>query len=145
MPIKKGEGASSWIPRAVTSGRLLVDTFLNAKELIRETNYDLGYLAKMQLNKERHDFDDEMLPKFYNTTQEIERLCLHTETDAYLTYQLMLHLMIVPLTKQLTTIAGNLWFRSLQNARAERNEWLLMHEFHSRKFLCPDKKTLNSK
>ena len=48
MPIKKGEhGASSWIPRAVTSGRLLVDTFLNAKELIRETNYDLGYLAKM--------------------------------------------------------------------------------------------------
>ena len=57
----------------------------------------------------------------------------------------MMHLQIVPLTKQLTTIAGNLWFRSLQNARAERNEWLLMHEFHSRKFLCPDKKTLSSK
>jgi len=49
------------------------------------------------------------------------------------------------LTKQLTTIAGNLWFRSLQNARAERNEWLLMHEFYGRKFLCPDKKQLNSK
>lgn len=57
----------------------------------------------------------------------------------------MMHLMIVPLTKQLTTIAGNLWFRSLQNARAERNEWLLMHEFWGRKFLCPDKKNLNSK
>ena len=57
----------------------------------------------------------------------------------------MMHLSIVPLTKQLTTIAGNLWFRSLQNARAERNEWLLMHEFHSRKFLCPDKKTLSAK
>jgi len=57
----------------------------------------------------------------------------------------MMHLQIVPLTKQLTTIAGNLWFRSLQNARAERNEWLLMHEFYSRKFLCPDKKNLNSK
>lgn len=56
-----------------------------------------------------------------------------------------MHLQIIPLTKQLTTIAGNLWFRSLQNARAERNEWLLMHEFHSRKFLCPDKKTLSSK
>ena len=38
-----------------------------------------------------------------------------------------------------------MWFRSLQNARAERNEWLLMHEFHSRKFLCPDKKTFNAK
>ena len=57
----------------------------------------------------------------------------------------MMHLQIVPLTKQLTTIAGNLWFRSLQNARAERNEWLLMHEFYGRKFLCPDKKQLNSR
>lgn len=57
----------------------------------------------------------------------------------------MSHLQIIPLTKQLTTIAGNLWFRSLQNARAERNEWLLMHEFSSRKFLCPDKKSLNAK
>lgn len=62
-----------------------------------------------------------------------------------MTYQLMMHLQIIPLTKQLTTIAGNLWFRSLQNARAERNEWLLMHEFHSKKFLCPDKKVLSSK
>ena len=57
----------------------------------------------------------------------------------------MMHLQIIPLTKQLTTIAGNLWFRSLQNARAERNEWLLMHEFYGRKFLCPDKKQLNSR
>ena len=57
----------------------------------------------------------------------------------------MMHLQIVPLTKQLTTIAGNLWFRSLQNARAERNEWLLMHEFYGRKFLCPDKKNLNQR
>lgn len=57
----------------------------------------------------------------------------------------MMHLQIIPLTKQLTTIAGNLWFRSLQNARAERNEWLLMHEFYGRKFLCPDKKVLNSR
>jgi len=57
----------------------------------------------------------------------------------------MMHLQIVPLTKPLTTIAGNLWFRSLQNARAERNEWLLMHEFYGRKFLCPDKKQLNSR
>ena len=56
-----------------------------------------------------------------------------------------MHLQIIPLTKQLTTIAGNLWFRSLQNARAERNEWLLMHEFYGRKFLCPDKKQLNAR
>lgn len=65
---------------------------------------------------------------------------MHTEKDAYFTFSLMTHLNIIPLTKQLTTIAGNLWFRSLQNARAERNEMLLLHEFHARKFVCPDKK-----
>ena len=62
-----------------------------------------------------------------------------------MTYKLMMHLNILPLTKQLTTIAGNLWFRSLQNARAERNEMLLLHEFRSKKFLCPDKQSMSSK
>jgi DNA polymerase alpha subunit A len=48
MPTRKLDhsGANSWIPRIVSCGRLLVDTFLNSKELIRETNYDLGNLAR---------------------------------------------------------------------------------------------------
>lgn len=46
---------------------------------------------------------------------------------------------ILPLTKVLTNIAGNLWVKSLQNARAERNEMLLMHEFYKEKYLWPDK------
>lgn len=57
----------------------------------------------------------------------------------------MSHLSVIPLTKQLTNIAGNLWFRSLQNARAERNEMLLLHEFKKKKFILPDKKQLNAK
>lgn len=51
IPTKKfdqgGYGGSQWIPRQVTCGRLLVDTFLTAKELIRETNYDLTHLTKV--------------------------------------------------------------------------------------------------
>lgn len=149
MPMRKMDAQSysgaSWVPRLVSCGRLLVDTFLNAKELVRETNYDLGHLAQTQLKKSRKDFDDDMLPRLYCSSDTIFQLADHTETDAYLTFQLMSHLMIIPLTKQLTTIAGNLWFRSLQNARAERNEMLLLHEFSSRSFLCPDKKKLNAK
>jgi len=112
---------------------------------VRETNYDLGHLAQVLLKKSRKDFDDDMLPRLYCNSECIFQLADHTEQDAYLTYQLMSHLSIIPLTKQLTTIAGNLWFRSLQNARAERNEMLLLHEFSSRNFLCPDKKKLNAK
>ena len=51
----------------------------------------------------------------------------------------MIKMQVLPLTKELTNIGGNLWIRSLQNARAERNEMLLMHEFHSRKYIWPDK------
>ena len=135
-----GYGGSQWIPRQVTCGRLLVDTFLTAKELIRETNYDLTHLAKIQLKQKREDFDEDLLAQFYVSSDRLFQLTDHTEKDAYLTFQLMCHLSVIPLTKQLTNIAGNLWFRSLQNARAERNEMLLLHEFKKKKFILPDKK-----
>lgn len=142
---QSGYSGSQWIPRMVSCGRLLVDTFVSSKELVRETSYDLGHLAKRQLKTTRIDYDDDMLPEIYKTSEKLLQLVNHTETDTFLTFKLMLHFNILPLTKQLTTIAGNLWFRSLQNARAERNEMLLLHEFRAKKFLCPDKKTFNQK
>jgi DNA polymerase alpha subunit A len=53
IPSKKFDGSGTsyggnqWVPRLVSCGRLLVDTFLSAKELIRETNYDLSHLARV--------------------------------------------------------------------------------------------------
>lgn len=140
-----GYSGSAWLPRLVSCGRLMVDTFVSSKELVRETQYDLGYLAQKQLKTQRKEFDDEKLSEFFLTSERLLALTGHTEMDTFLTYKLMLHLNILPLTKQLTCIAGNLWFRSLQNARAERNEMLLLHEFRGKKYLCPDKKTFSAK
>lgn len=64
-------GGSFWIPRLVSCGRLLVDTFLTSKELIRETNYDLSHLAKVQLKKDRSDCDEEQVPRFYDSTSHL--------------------------------------------------------------------------
>ena len=91
MPTKRFDtgasyGGSQWIPRQVTCGRLLVDTFLTAKELIRETNYDLTHLAKVQLKATRNDFDDDLLPQFYVSSERLFQLTDHTEKDAYLTF-----------------------------------------------------------
>jgi DNA polymerase alpha subunit A len=131
-----------WMPRQATVGRMLCDTFLSARELVRETNYDLTELAATQLGKKREDFDPAVLVSFYKKkSQDLISVITHTEKDAFLTVELLFKLAIIPLTKQLTNIAGNLWFRSLQNARAERNEWLLLHEFNSKEYICPDKDT----
>ena len=46
---------------------------------------------------------------------------------------------MLPLSKQLTNIGGNLWIRTLTGGRAERIEYLLLHEFHNRKYIVPDK------
>ena len=93
MPNRKADGNSgSWVPRQVSCGRLLVDTFLNAKELIRETSYELGTLAKTQLKLGRTDYDEDMLPNLYKNSDRLLELVNHTEQDALITYKLMMHL-----------------------------------------------------
>jgi DNA polymerase alpha subunit A len=63
----------------------------------------------------------------------------HCEFDTWIVSQLMFKFQVLPLTKQLTNLAGNLWSRTMMGARSERNEYLLLHEFHQLKFICPDK------
>lgn len=44
-------------------------------------------------------------------------LCIqieYGETDAWLSMELMFHLSVLPLTRQLTNISGNLWGKTLQ-------------------------------
>eukprot|EP00743_Colponemidia_sp_Colp-15_P005940 GILK01006386.1.p1 GENE.GILK01006386.1~~GILK01006386.1.p1 ORF type:complete len:1470 (-),score=342.66 GILK01006386.1:187-3951(-) len=148
MPKLSGQSSTfggSWAGRQATCGRLLCDTYLAARELLRETTYTLSELARRQLNMERQEIDFNDIPLYYNQSQSVVDLILHTENDAFLSFELMFKLQVLPLTKQLTCLAGNLWARSLQNARAERNEFLLLHEFHSKKYICPDRLVHNSK
>lgn len=71
---------------------------------------------------------------------QLVNLSLYSLQDAHIALQLMHKLSILPLTKQLSNLAGNLWSRSLTGARAERIEYLLLHEFRTRKMIMPDKR-----
>lgn len=131
------------------AGRLLCDTYLSAKDLVRQTTYTLKELCKIQLGVGRDTVESEDIPKHYSDTQNLLGLAHHTAKDTRLVLMLMTHLQVIPLSKQLTNLAGNLWTRTLRGGKAERNENLLMHEFFRArhdlsgtptKFLLPDKK-----
>jgi DNA polymerase alpha subunit A len=128
--------------RDVCSGRILCDTYKAAKEFLRETTYSLTSLSFSQLKYERVEVDPIEVPKYFFSSQDILKLMHHTSTDAYLVLLLVLKLQVVPLTKQLTNLSGNLWSRTMRGARAERIEYLLLHEFHSLKYVLPEKKQL---
>lgn len=137
--------AKDWAIAEAMTGRVLCDTYLSAQELLRETTYSLKSLAETQLKTSREDIDPVDVPQFFNSCKTIVQLAKHTLLDSQLVLKLMLKLQILPLSKQLTCIAGNIWARTIKGNRAERNEYLLLHEFHKLKYIVPEKKRTISK
>ncbi|KAJ7530423.1 hypothetical protein O6H91_14G003600 [Diphasiastrum complanatum] len=133
-----GSGAGPGIMSCI-AGRLLCDTYLSSRELLKEVSYTLTQLSKSLLDRERKELIPSKIPAMFQSSSSLIELVECCETDAWLALGLMFHLSVLPLTRQLTNISGNLWSRTLQGARAQRVEYLLLHEFHSRKFIVPDK------
>ena len=129
-----------WAIKEALSGRLLCDTYVSAKEHLRETTYSLTNLASTQLKTQRTEIEPVDVPQWFNESKTIVQLARHTLNDAQLVQRLMFKLQILPLTKQLTCVAGNIWSHTLGGNRAERTEYLLLHEFHQLKYLPPEKK-----
>lgn len=88
----------------------------------------------------RRELDNEAVLKTWATTREgLMNYLKHCEADTYFIAAIALKLQMLPLTKVLTNLAGNSWARTLTGTRAERNEYILLHEFHKNKYICPDK------
>nr|DAD41313.1 TPA_asm: hypothetical protein HUJ06_015636 [Nelumbo nucifera] len=133
-----GSGASPGVMSCI-AGRLLCDTYLCSRDLLKEVSYSLTQLAKTQLNKDRKEVSPHDVSAMFQKSESLMELVEYCETDAWLSLELMFHLSVLPLTRQLTNISGNLWGKTLQGARAQRVEYLLLHKFHSKKYIVPDK------
>ncbi|KDP31949.1 hypothetical protein JCGZ_12410 [Jatropha curcas] len=133
-----GSGASPGIMSCI-AGRLLCDTYLCSRDLLKEVSYSLTQLARTRLNKDRKEIAPHDIPGMFQTSKSLIELIEYGETDAWLSMELMFHLSVLPLTRQLTNISGNLWGKTLQGARAQRVEYLLLHAFHAKKYIVPDK------
>ena len=137
---------SNWAEWSVVAGRLMCDTYLSSRELLpSQRSYGLKELAHAHLGASKPEIDPSQILGMFDETSTLLSLVRCTENDAFLSMQMMFKMMVLPLTKQLTNLAGNLWCKSLQGKRAERIEYLLLHEFHRLKFVKPDKESYKSK
>lgn len=117
----------------------MCDTYIGAKEHLRAKSYSLTNLVSMQLGVNREDIEYEKISQYFSNAEDLEKMLRHSDFDTYLCAELMFSLQLLPLSRQLTTLSGNLWSMTLTAGRAVRNEYLLLHEFHRNKYICPDK------
>ncbi|KAF8323497.1 DNA polymerase alpha catalytic subunit [Cantharellus anzutake] len=126
------------------AGRLVCDLSSDgAKGMIASTTWSLTEMCATQLKVTREDIDLDDTPMYLDGTvsspEPMLRFVQHCEMDAFFQMAIAWKVQILPLTRQLTNLAGNSWHRTLTGARAERNEYILLHEFHRLKYICPDK------
>ncbi|XP_054015194.1 DNA polymerase alpha catalytic subunit [Hylaeus anthracinus] len=128
----------------VLAGRPMCDIQVSAKELnLKVRSYDLQSLCTAVLKKKESECK-EIKPgessSFYSTTDKIDNLIKITLTEALYILSIVFELNVVPLALQITCIAGNVISRTLTAGRAERNEYLLLHAFHLKHYITPDKR-----
>ncbi|XP_041717792.2 DNA polymerase alpha catalytic subunit isoform X2 [Coregonus clupeaformis] len=137
MPKLGGRGG--FAEKSATCGRLVCDVEISAKELIRCKSYHLTELAAQVLKTDRATIPAENIKNLYSDSPHLLYLLELTWTDAKLILQIMCELNVLPLALQITNIAGNVLSRTLMGGRSERNEYLLLHAFHDKNYIVPDK------
>lgn len=142
-PRSGGRFAGSFFAeRALVAGRLMCDLAndLGKSLMTKCQSWSLTEICDLILGTKRQDFDNEdALNNWAKSGKGFLNYLLHCETDTFFIAAIAIKIQMLPLTKILTNLAGNSWARTMSGTRAERNEYILLHEFCRNKYLCPDK------
>lgn len=144
-PKSMGKGGSSfYAERQLVSGRLLCDIANDmGKSLMTKCqSWSMAEMCSLYLGEgiSRQEIDNEVALKTWAASKDgLLNYLIHCEVDTYFIAAIALRVQMLPLSKVLTNLAGNSWARTLSGTRAERNEYILLHEFHKNKYICPDK------
>lgn len=144
-PKNMGKGGGSFfVERQLAAGRLLCDlgNDLGKSLMTKCQSWSLKEMCELVLGNghARMELDNEEALKTWASTRDgLMNYVKHCEADAFFIAAIALKVQMLPLTKVLTNLAGNSWARTLSGTRAERNEYILLHEFYRNKYICPDK------
>ncbi|KAJ5273124.1 hypothetical protein N7478_008249 [Penicillium angulare] len=143
-PKNYSKNSGFFAERQLIAGRLMCDLAndMGKSLMMKCQSWSLTEMCQLYLGEGngRQDVDVEGALKSWASTKDgLMNFVNHCDTDTYFIAALALRLQMLPLTKVLTNIAGNSWARTLSGTRAERNEYILLHEFHRNKYICPDK------
>lgn len=143
-------GGNVFAERQVIAGRLLCDLANEAGKsvMFKCQSWSLTEMCSLYLagDNRRREIDNEAaLASWAKEKQGFMDYVTHMEADTHYIAALALSVQMLPLTKVLTNLAGNSWARTLTGTRAERNEYILLHDFHRHKYICPDKQTFRGR
>ncbi|GFN73923.1 DNA polymerase, partial [Plakobranchus ocellatus] len=134
-----GQGRATFAEKTAVCGRMMCDVQISARELIRCRSYDLTVLTSDVLKQHRIEADYEEVKSMFQSSGLLLKLIELTLQDSSYILRIMYELNVIPLALQITSICGNIMSRTLLAGRSERNEWLLLHAFHEKQYICPDK------
>lgn len=143
-PKNMGKGGGSFfVERQLAAGRLHCDIANEfGKSNMRQCqSWSLDEMCELVLggDNKRRDMDYDAALKMAKSKAGLMNFVRLVEADTYFIAAIALKVQLLPLSKVLTNLAGNSWGRTLGGTRAERNEYILLHEFTRNKYICPDK------
>ncbi|KAM0750832.1 hypothetical protein T439DRAFT_289087 [Meredithblackwellia eburnea MCA 4105] len=126
------------------AGRLICDLNSDGSHaIIDSVTWSLTEMSLQHLGIEREDYDPDFVGRLFDehhsTAAKLHDFVRHCSSDCFLQMDLAFKVQALPLSRQLTNLAGNSWNRTLAGNRAERNEYLLLHRFTEKGYVVPDK------
>ncbi|PNS17184.1 hypothetical protein CAC42_7238 [Sphaceloma murrayae] len=149
-PKNMGKGGGSfWTERQLAAGRLHCDLANDfGKSSMRQCqSWSLDEMCELVLggDNKRRDMDYDAALRMASSRAGLMNFVKLVEADTYFIAAIAIKVQLLPLSKVLTNLAGNSWARTLSGTRSERNEYILLHEFHRNKYICPDKEKYRAK
>ena len=124
----------------IAIGRVVFDLCHSSKDFIKLDSYDIASLSLAVLNRIHHSYNQIQVRELLTNSTDSIILCMNNVLiECELLFILEGHLNIIQLAYQLTILAGNVFSRTLLGGRAERNDYLLLHAFHSGNYILPNK------